>query len=65
MRTTIDLDVVWVEAARVLGTSGKTETVNAALAAVVEQARRLRAVETFRTVRLDLDEATMSGAWRE
>ncbi|WP_169811112.1 type II toxin-antitoxin system VapB family antitoxin [Nocardia amamiensis] len=63
MRTTIDLDEDWEEVAQVLGTHGKTETVNRALAHVLAEHRRARALETFRTVQLDLDPETMRGAW--
>ncbi|MFR9750721.1 type II toxin-antitoxin system VapB family antitoxin [Nocardia sp. 004] len=63
MRTTIDLDDDWEEVAQVLGTHGKTETVNRALAHVLAERRRAQAVETFRTVDLDLDSETMRGAW--
>ncbi|MCP2319955.1 antitoxin of type II TA system, VapB [Nocardia amikacinitolerans] len=63
MRTTIDLTDDWEEAARVLGTRGKSETVNRALAHVLAERRRAQAVETFRTVNLDLDPETMRGAW--
>lgn len=64
MRTTIDLDDQWKEVAEVLGTSGKSETVNRALAQVLAHHRRLEAVEIFRSIRLDLDDDTMEGAWR-
>lgn len=63
MRTTIDLNDDWEEVARVLGTHGKADTVNSALAHVLAERRRAQAVETFRTVRLDLDPETMRGAW--
>lgn len=63
MRTTIDLSDSWSEAAKVLGTSGKTETVNRALDLVLSQHRRADAVKTLRSVRLDLDPDTMRGAW--
>ncbi|GGL30753.1 type II toxin-antitoxin system VapB family antitoxin [Nocardia jinanensis] len=63
MRTTIDLDENWEEVARILGTHGKTETVNRALAHVLDERRRAQAVETFRTLQLDLDPETMRGAW--
>lgn len=39
-RITIDLDVDWEEVARLLGTRGKTETVNRALAHVLAKHRR-------------------------
>jgi Arc/MetJ family transcription regulator len=64
MRTTIDLDEQWVEAAQVLGTSGKSETVNRALSEVVAAHRRAQAVETFRSLHLDLDAETMDRAWQ-
>ena len=63
MRTTIDLDDNWEEVAQVLGTHGKTETVNRALEHVLAERRRARAVETFRSLSLDLDPETMRGAW--
>ncbi|WP_406281569.1 type II toxin-antitoxin system VapB family antitoxin [Nocardia sp. NBC_00881] len=63
MRTTIDLTDDWAEAAKVLGTTGKTETVNRALQHVLAERRRAQAVETLRSVRLDLDSDTMRGAW--
>jgi Arc/MetJ family transcription regulator len=63
MRTTIDLDEQWVEAAQVLGTSGKSETVNRALSEVVAAHRRAQAVETFRSLHLDLDAETIDRAW--
>jgi Arc/MetJ family transcription regulator len=64
MRTTIDLDDQWIEAAQVLGTSGKSETVNRALHEVVATYRRAQAVETLRSLHLDLDTETMKRAWR-
>lgn len=64
MRTTIDLDDAWTEVARVLGTQGKTETVNRALHEVITRHRREQAVEVFRSVPLDLEEETMTQAWR-
>lgn len=63
MRTTIDLGDQWVEAAQVLGTEGKSETVNRALSEVVAAHRRAQAVDTLRSVRLDLDDETMRDAW--
>lgn len=63
MRTTIDLDDNWEEVAQILGTHGKTETVNCALAHVLAERRRVQAVETFRSLQLDLDPGTMRGAW--
>lgn len=64
MRTTIDLDDQWVEAAQVLGTTGKSETVNRALHEVLSAHRRAQAVETLRSLHLDLDAETMASAWR-
>lgn len=63
MRTTIDLDDSWEEVAEVLGTHGKSETVNRALAHILAERRRAQAAETFRTIQLDLDPETMRGAW--
>lgn len=62
-RTTIDLADDWAEAAEVLGTTGKTETVNRALAHVLSERRRAQALEALRTVQLDLDPDTMRAAW--
>jgi Arc/MetJ family transcription regulator len=64
MRTTIDLDDQWAEAAQVLGTSGKSETVNRALREIVAAHRRSQVVETLRSLHLDLDAETMERAWR-
>lgn len=63
MRTTIDLSDDWRDVADLLGTTGKSETVNRALGLVLEQRRRAQAVDTFRSVRLELDQDTMRGAW--
>jgi Arc/MetJ family transcription regulator len=64
-RTTIDLDGRWADASQELGTHGKSETVNAALAEVLLRRERRTAAEALRDVRLDLDdEDAMAGAWR-
>ncbi|MBL1077444.1 type II toxin-antitoxin system VapB family antitoxin [Nocardia sp. 2] len=63
MRTTIDLADDWEEAAKVLGTEGKTATVNAAISRVIAEHRRGEAASILASVELDLDDETMREAW--
>ncbi|MBO0840481.1 MAG: type II toxin-antitoxin system VapB family antitoxin [Sciscionella sp.] len=64
MRTTIDLADNWEEAAKELGTRGKTETVNRALEEIIARRQRRAAIDTFRSLELELDTDTMDQAWR-
>lgn len=65
MRTVIDIDDEALRlAAEELGTTSKVATVNAALRRIAEQrASRLMMTDVLR-MDLDLDEDTMSRAWR-
>lgn len=63
MRTTITLDEdLFRAAAEVLGTKGRSETVNQALAHVVTNRRR-QAAENLDSMVIDLSEENMRGAW--
>jgi Arc/MetJ family transcription regulator len=65
MRTVIDIDDEALRlAAEELGTTSKVATVNAALRRVAEQRASRVMLEDFLRLGLDLDDATMRGAWR-
>ena len=65
MRTTISIDdELYRSAAEELGTHGRSETVNHALAEVVAARRRRAAAEMLDDLDLDLSEDNMQGAWR-
>lgn len=66
MRTVIDVDdEALAAAARVLGTTTKVATVNAALALVAGRAARLELLDALDQHAQDLgDPAVMDGAWR-
>jgi Arc/MetJ family transcription regulator len=66
VRTLIDIDdEAMALAAEELGTTSKVATVNAALRRVAEQRASRLMMEDFVHMDLELDEATMRGAWRQ
>lgn len=64
-RTVIDIDSeALAEAARLLGTKTKVETVNAALREIANRSRRLAYVQALADGDIDLSEEGLRGAWR-
>lgn len=64
-RTVIDLDTEALqEAAEVLGTHTKVDTVNTALREIANRARRLAYVKALADGDIDLGEEALRGAWR-
>jgi Arc/MetJ family transcription regulator len=64
-RTMIDLnDEKLAEAAQILGTHTKVDTVNRALAEVVNRRKQLEFIDDLAAGDIDLSEENMSGAWR-
>lgn len=64
-RTMIDLDEdALATAATELGTSTKVETVNRALAEIAARRRSREFLALLDELELDLDPASMQGAWR-
>jgi Arc/MetJ family transcription regulator len=64
-RTVIDLDAEALqEAAEVLGTRTKVDTVNTALREIANRARRLAYVKALADGDIDLGEEALRGAWR-
>lgn len=66
MRTVIDIDEQALRlATEELGTTSKVATVNAALRRIAEQRASRLMMNDLLDLDLDLDEPTMTAAWRE
>jgi Arc/MetJ family transcription regulator len=66
VRTVIDIDDEALRlAAEELGTTSKVATVNAALRRIAEQRASRLMMADFLRMDLELDAATMRGAWRQ